>query len=716
MAGAAAAHATIGGMEPSALADRAGELIRALAGPEAEIRPDQLAAVEALVVDRRRALVVQRTGWGKSAVYFVATALLRERGAGPTLVVSPLLALMRDQIAAARRAGIVAETVNSANVDDWEAIHERVVAGTVDLLVVSPERLNSPGFRDDVLPKITAEIGLLVVDEAHCISDWGHDFRPDYRRIRDVLADLGDVPVLACTATANDRVVADVAEQLGTDPVVQRGGLDRPSLHLSVVELGPAERLAWLAAHLDDLPGSGIVYTLTVAGTDLVADWLRRAGHAVAAYSGSTDAADRERIEHALRANELRAVVATSALGMGFDKGDVGFVVHLGAPPSPIAYYQQVGRAGRAVDRAEVVLLPGREDRAIWDWFDATAFPPEGLVRRVLDTLGSAGGAVVPTAALEQAVNLGRSRLEGLLKVLDVDGAVARERGGWRATGRPWAYDRPRYERVAAARRAEQQAMLDYVATTGCRMRFLREQLDDPHVAGDCGRCDNCTGGARWAVPDDVTAARAHLRAQDHPLIPRKQWPRGVAAVRGNIAPGVRVEEGRALSADGDGGWSGLVAEVLDAGAPGRRRAGAGPGRHAEALAVGRPADLDHLGAVPHPARRRPRPGPPAGRPRLAAGCPGGAAGGARPAAAGGDGQLRPPAGQRVGRVRRRRPRARRAVAGRAGAGPRRRVAVGLDDDGRRRPAAGGRGRPGPPRSAPPPLTLGSPRRSGSFR
>jgi len=555
-------------MEPSALASRAGELIRALAGPEAEIRPDQLAAVEALVVDGRRALVVQRTGWGKSAVYFVATALLRERGAGPTLVVSPLLALMRDQIAAARRAGIVAETVNSANVDDWEAIHERVVAGTVDLLVVSPERLNSPGFRDDVLPKITAEIGLLVVDEAHCISDWGHDFRPDYRRIRDVLADLGDVPVLACTATANDRVVADVAEQLGTDPVVQRGGLDRPSLHLSVVELGPAERLAWLAAHLDDLPGSGIVYTLTVAGTDLVADWLGRAGHAVAAYSGSTDAADRERIEHALRANGLRAVVATSALGMGFDKGDVGFVVHLGAPPSPIAYYQQVGRAGRAVERAEVVLLPGREDRAIWDWFDATAFPPEGLVRRVLDTLGSAGGAVVPTAALEQAVNLGRGRLEGLLKVLDVDGAVARERGGWRATGRPWAYDRPRYERVAAARRAEQQAMLGYVATTGCRMRFLREQLDDPHVDGDCGRCDNCTGGARWAVPADVTAARAHLRAQDHRLIPRKQWPRGVAAARGNIAPAVRLEDGRSLSAHGDGGWSDLVAEVLDAGAP----------------------------------------------------------------------------------------------------------------------------------------------------
>jgi ATP-dependent DNA helicase RecQ len=549
---------------PGDLSPRAGELIRALAGPDAEIRPDQLAAIEALVVGRRRALVVQRTGWGKSAVYFLATALLRERGAGPTLVVSPLLALMRDQIAAARRAGIVAETVNSANTDDWDAIHQRVVAGDIDLLVVSPERLNSPGFRDDVLPRITAEIGLLVVDEAHCISDWGHDFRPDYRRIRDVLARLGDVPVLACTATANDRVVADVAEQLGTDPVVQRGDLDRRSLHLSVVRLGPAERLAWVAHHLDDLPGSGIIYTLTVAGTELVAGWLRQAGHAVEAYSGATEPAAREQIEQALRANELRAVVATSALGMGFDKGDVGFVVHLGAPPSPIAYYQQVGRAGRAVDRAEVVLLPGAEDRAIWDWFDSTAFPPEGLVHRVLDQLARAEGDAVSTVVLEQAVNLGRSRLEGLLKVLDVDGAVERVRGGWRATGQSWSYDGERYRRVAAARRSEQQAMLDYTAVAGCRMRFLREQLDDPFVDGDCGRCDNCTGTTRHQVPADITAARDHLRAQDHPLVPRRQWPRGLTVARGNIAPAVRLAEGRALASDGDGGWSGLVAEVLD--------------------------------------------------------------------------------------------------------------------------------------------------------
>ncbi|MEJ7584473.1 MAG: RecQ family ATP-dependent DNA helicase [Acidimicrobiales bacterium] len=355
---------------------RSQELIVALAGPQARVRPDQLRAIEALVIERSRVLVVQRTGWGKSAVYFVATALLRADGGGPTLVVSPLLALMRDQIAAARRAGIRAETINSANVEDWADIEARVADGLVDLLVVSPERLNSVGFRDDVLPRLTAAIGLLVIDEAHCISDWGHDFRPDYRRIRDVLSGLGDVPVLACTATANDRVVTDVAEQLGPGTSVQRGNLDRESLHLSVLELGPAERLAWLASTIGAFGGSGIIYTLTVAEAELVAAWLTDAGHPVAAYSGSTDPADRERIEEDLRANRLKAVVATSALGMGFDKGDVGFVIHFGAPPSPIAYYQQVGRAGRAVERADVILLPGREDRRIWEWFDATAFRP----------------------------------------------------------------------------------------------------------------------------------------------------------------------------------------------------------------------------------------------------------------------------------------------------------------------------------------------------
>ncbi|TBR17273.1 MAG: ATP-dependent DNA helicase RecQ, partial [Chitinophagaceae bacterium] len=383
--------------------------LRALAGDTAVLREDQWVAIDALVTGRRRALVVQRTGWGKSAVYFVATALLRADGAGPTVIVSPLLALMRNQIAAAERAGIRAVTVNSSNVDDWHEVYAAVGRGEVDVLLVSPERLNNPGFRDAVLPELAATAGLLVIDEAHCISDWGHDFRPDYRRIRTLLGDLPEgTPVLATTATANGRVVADVAEQLATgteaEAVVLRGVLERESLHLSVLPLpGAAHRWAWLLDHLADLPGSGIVYTLTVAATEDLASFLRSRGITAAAYSGRTDDAGRLAAEDDLLANRIKVLVATSALGMGFDKPDLGFVVHLGAPQSPIAYYQQVGRAGRGVQRAEVVLLPGAEDEAIWRYFASLGFPAEEQVRSVLATLSD---RPMSTAALEAHVDL----------------------------------------------------------------------------------------------------------------------------------------------------------------------------------------------------------------------------------------------------------------------------------------------------------------------
>jgi ATP-dependent DNA helicase RecQ len=368
---------TTPGLARAELRTEAEAHLRALVGrDDAVLRDDQWTAIEALVADRRRALVVQRTGWGKSAVYFVATALLRARGAGPTVIVSPLLALMRNQIAAAERAGIHAVTINSTNSGDWATTYESIHRGDVDVLLVSPERLNNPEFRDEVLPRLAAAAGLLVVDEAHCISDWGHDFRPDYRRIRTMLADLPEgIPVLATTATANARVTADVAEQLSItgrsvldDVLVLRGDLDRESLHLGVVELpSQAARLAWLAEHLGELPGPGIVYCLTVAATQEVAEHLRGAGYDAAAYSGQTEQAERLAAEDDLLAGRLKALVATSALGMGFDMPDLGWVVNLGAPASPIAYYQQVGRAGRAIDRAVAVLLPGREDRDIWD-------------------------------------------------------------------------------------------------------------------------------------------------------------------------------------------------------------------------------------------------------------------------------------------------------------------------------------------------------------
>jgi ATP-dependent DNA helicase RecQ len=552
--------------------------LRALAGPSARLRDDQWTAIRALVADRVRALVVQRTGWGKSAVYFTATALLRARGAGPSVIVSPLLALMRNQIEAARRAGIQARTVNSANTADWDEVYAEVEAGQVDVLLVSPERLNNPGFRDQVLPKLITSAGLLVVDEAHCISDWGHDFRPDYRRLRTLLAELPPgVPVLATTATANARVSRDVAEQLGAgaagETLVLRGPLDRDSLHLAVVSLPAApQRLGWLAAHLDDLPGAGIIYTLTVAAAHETAAFLRERGQQVLPYTGKDEPADRQAAEEALLANELKALVATSALGMGFDKPDLGFVVHLGAPQSPIAYYQQIGRAGRGVDHADVILLPGREDADIWSYFGSLAFPAEAVVRRTLAALADAGRPL-STAALETRVDLSRSRLEMMLKVLDVDGAVQRVAGGWAATGQHWSYDADRYARVAAERVREQQAMLGYIATGSCRMDYLLRELDDP-AAAPCGRCDNCTG-RHW--PQDVpaaavTAARDRLLVPGTEIEPRKMWPTGMRElgidVAGKIGPEASAQPGRALGRLADLGWGPRLRAVLAPEAP----------------------------------------------------------------------------------------------------------------------------------------------------
>jgi len=562
-----------GVVDETGLREKAEQCLRALAGPSARLREDQWLAIQALVSDRRRALVVQRTGWGKSAVYFTATALLRARGAGPSVIVSPLIALMRNQIEAAGRAGIRARTVNSANTDDWDQVYAEIAAGAVDVLLVSPERLNNPSFRDLVLPQLISATGMLVVDEAHCISDWGHDFRPDYRRLARLLTELpAGIPVLATTATANARVARDVAEQLEAGSagpaLVLRGELDRESLHLAVVRLaGAQQRLAWLAEHLDELDGSGIIYTLTVAAAREVAEFLHDRGHLVASYTGQDEHAQREAAEAALLGNEVKALVATSALGMGFDKPDLGFIVHLGAPQSPIAYYQQIGRAGRGVDRADVIALPGREDADIWAYFASLAFPSEPVVRATLAALEEAGRPL-STAALETRIDLSRSRLEMMLKVLDVDGAVRRVSGGWTATGQDWAYDAERYQRVAAERAREQRAMLGYLDTSDCRMAYLRRELDDP-AARPCGRCDNCTG-RRWpeAVSEAGTRAASERLLRPGTVVgPRQMWPTGMRELgidlSGRIPAAAQAGPGRVVARLTDLGWGARLRAVL---------------------------------------------------------------------------------------------------------------------------------------------------------
>jgi ATP-dependent DNA helicase RecQ len=527
-------------------------VITAMAGPDARPRPDQVSAVEALVEHRGRVLVVQATGWGKSAVYWAATAALRAAGGGPTLVVSPLLALMRDQIAAAGRAGLRAATVNSTNVEDWDEVLTEVGAGHLDVLLISPERLSNPAFARQ-LPDLLRSVGLLVIDEAHCISDWGFDFRPDYQRLTRTLLGLAPgTPVLATTATANQRVTADVANQLGDDSVTLRGSLARASLRLAVVPgLSVLDRYAWVADALRQLPGSGIVYVLTVAETERVAAFLTEQGVDVAAYSGQTP--NRVTLEDRLRDNQVKALVATSALGMGYDKPDLAFCVHLGSPASPVAYYQQVGRAGRALDDALAVLVPAEADERIWEYFATSGIPDEAQVERILDVLANEAQSL---AAVEAATGIRRGRLETVLKILAVDDAVDRRAGGWVATGKPWYFDSAKWDALRQVRTAEADLMRAYAHGEGCLMQFLQRALDDPDQR-PCGRCSVCTGelpapGARPQVAT-VNAARRFFRGQDVVVEPRKQWVARLPDRKGKIS---FMAAGRALAYADDPAWN----------------------------------------------------------------------------------------------------------------------------------------------------------------
>jgi ATP-dependent DNA helicase RecQ len=541
-------------------ADDARALLERAFGAGSPFRPGQLEAILALAQDRARVLVVQRTGWGKSVVYFLTTALLRAQGLGPTILISPLLALMRDQIRLADRLGVRAETLNSQNETSWGEIEEALALDAIDVLLVSPERLANERFRTRTLAQIPRGIGLFVVDEAHCVSDWGHDFRPDYRRIRSLVGELPrTVPLLATTATANDRVVADVTAQLGPGLEVIRGPLGRDSLHLQVLRLpSQAERLAWLAQYLPSIEGSGIVYVLTQADAARVSGWLGRCGIDAPAYTGSGSDESRRELERRLLENDVKALVATVALGMGFDKPDVSFVVHFQRPSSPIAYYQQIGRAGRALDRAEVVLLVGEEDDNIADYFIESAFPPEQDLREVLAALEHVEQA--SEAELERDLNLHRNAISRALKVLEVDGAVARDGNRYTRTPLRWSLDAGRVAAVTAARRHERQRMAEFVETRECLMAFLRRELDDP--SGErCGRCANCVGPFAPLAPEPETIEDAvrFLRRAYRPIEPRKRWPAGLDHRAWSIPREHRLIEGRVLSVYGDAGWGRLV-------------------------------------------------------------------------------------------------------------------------------------------------------------
>ena len=536
-------------------------------GPSAGFREGQWQAIEAIVRQRSRVLVVQRTGWGKSLVYFLATKLLREQNAGPTILVSPLLSLMRNQIEAASRIGIRAFTINSSNRAEWDAAESALAHDTCDILLISPERLANERFMKSLLPGMSGRAGLFVVDEVHCISDWGHDFRPDYRRIVRVIESLpAGIPVLGTTATANDRVVADVQQQLGPGLVVLRGSLARTSLRLqNIVLSSQAERLAWLAENIQKFKGSGVIYCLTVADVERVTNWLKSQGISADAYHAGDDAKmNREALEKALLGNELKALVATVALGMGFDKPDLAFVIHFQRPGSVVHYYQQVGRAGRAVDRAYGILLSGREDDDIQDYFIESAFPSPEAVMSILDALAASGG--LSMNELLARVNVSRSVADRALKLLEIDGVVGikfEKKVIYTRTAKAWQPDVERTNRITALRRAELAEMQRYVAHRGCLMEFLARALDDPD-AKPCGVCANCQGrGFRaGASAETISQASEFLGRVDIVIEPRKRWPQDMILSATSIIP-VELQNapGRSLCYYGDAGWGRLVRE-----------------------------------------------------------------------------------------------------------------------------------------------------------
>lgn len=548
----------------------------ALVNPKATFREGQWESIEQLLA-RRRVLVVQRTGWGKSMVYFLTTKLLREQGAGPTLLISPLLSLMRNQLEAIQRIGITGRTINSTNIEEWNQIQNELASNQVDVLIISPERLANDEFRQNILANMANNIGLFVIDEAHCISDWGHDFRPDYRRIVRVLQAIpSNVPVLATTATANNRVVNDVKSQLGQDIILQRGSLVRKSLKLQNINMpSPAARMAWLAQTVPSLAGSGIIYTLTQRDAERVTEWLQINNIDAKAYhadiTGEEDGGSvKVELEQQLLNNQIKVLVATVALGMGFDKPDLGFVIHFQRPASVVHYYQQVGRAGRAVDVAYGILLCGEEDDHIADFFIRNAFPLQQHISEILRALDESNdGLSVPE--MQRVLNLRKNHIDKAIKYLTVESPspIAKIGSKWHLTATAASYqvDQAYVNAITDIRRIEQQQMRDYMEHSGCLMAFLQAALDDPTQTA-CGQCKCCSPILLLDESyDNDLANRAglFLRRSYQPLLPRKQWPAKdmfehspLGAFKIPIT--LQAEEGRALSLWRDAGWGHLVA------------------------------------------------------------------------------------------------------------------------------------------------------------
>ncbi len=553
-------------IERNDIYERAMLALHSVYGDNARFREGQYEAIEATLT-KKRTLVVQRTGWGKSLVYFICAKLIREDSGGVALVVSPLLSLMDNQMSAAVAMGLRCEMLNGSTKDRRVEILSKMEMGEVDLVLVTPETLFAEGVFERITGKI--KIGLFVVDEAHCISDWGHDFRMEYSRLSMVVRGLpSSVPVLATTATANDRVVCDLERQLGTGVYVSRGPLSRDSLYIQVLNMtDKVSRYAWILENVPKFTGSGIIYCLTRADCEHLSDFLRQNGIDAEAYYSRMGKEDenRETLERFYN-DEIKVLVATVKLGMGYDKGNIAFIIHYQSPANIVSYYQQIGRAGRNIPRANIFLMSGKEDEDIVNHFIDTAFPTKEESEGVIHLLKEEGD--LSLYQLYARLNLRFDRVSKAIEFLLQGGYIEKSGRYYTLTSSPFIYNSEYYGAITEIRRSEWRQMRMLSKESGCYLRFIVSSLDDGE-ARNCGHCANCSGkefGEEVSL-SSLESASNYINASILTIEPRKKW--SLYRFEGDI--GAKKIEGTALrgislSRFGDPGYGRMVKDSIDAG------------------------------------------------------------------------------------------------------------------------------------------------------